>query len=256
MTFMTLFAPDEVTRLSGIGHAGAPRTTMVIVDGWPLSVTRRGDWHCGNANSTWLGDDVTVSGRRRGDRHRDRRDATPSRQSAAADLQQMKAILENQVSPDRRWDKPLSSIIGLWGMLVVWIVAGLNVRFGWPPPVPIGWQVLGAILFVLSTLFGTWAMLENRFFSAVVRIQTDRGHTVVTTGPYRFVRHPGYAAGIFGYLAMPLLLDSLWAFIPALLTIVLIIVRTKLEDETLQAELPGYVEYAQHTRSRLLPGVW
>jgi protein-S-isoprenylcysteine O-methyltransferase Ste14 len=138
----------------------------------------------------------------------------------------------------------------------VWIVAGLNVRFGWPPPVPIGWQVLGAILFVLSTLFGTWAMLENRFFSAVVRIQTDRGHTVVTTGPYHFVRHPGYAAGIFGYLAMPLLLNSLWAFIPALLTIVLIIVRTKLEDETLQAELPGYVEYTQHTRYRLLPGVW
>ena len=161
-----------------------------------------------------------------------------------------------EMSDSKRWDKPLSSIIGLWGMLVVWIVAGLNVRFGWPPPVPIGWQVLGAILFVLSTLFGTWAMLENRFFSAVVRIQTDRGHTVVTTGPYRFVRHPGYAAGIFGYLAMPLLLDSLWAFIPALLTIVLIIVRTKLEDETLQAELPGYVEYAQHTRSRLLPGVW
>lgn len=161
-----------------------------------------------------------------------------------------------EMSDSKQWDKPLSSIIGLWGMLVVWIVAGLNVRFGWPPPVPIGWQVLGAILFVLSTLFGTWAMLENRFFSSVVRIQTDRGHTVVTTGPYRFVRHPGYAAGIFGYLAMPLLLNSLWAFIPALLTIVLIILRTKMEDETLQAELPGYIEYMQHMRYRLLPGVW
>jgi protein-S-isoprenylcysteine O-methyltransferase Ste14 len=148
------------------------------------------------------------------------------------------------MSDSKRWDKPLSSIIGLWGTLIVWIVAGLNVRFGWPPPIPIGWQILGVIVFVLSTLFGTWAMLENRFFSAVVRIQTDRGHTVVTTGPYRFMRHPGYAAGILGYLAMPLLLNSLWAFIPALLTIVLIIVRTKLEDETLQAELPDYGEYA------------
>ena len=159
--------------------------------------------------------------------------------------------------PDsKQWDKPLSSIIGLWGSLVTWIVAGLNVRFGWPPPIPIELQVIGAIVLVLSSLFGTWAMLANRFFSAVVRIQTDRGHTVVTTGPYRFVRHPGYAAGVLGYLAMPLLLNSLWASIPALLTIALIIVRTKLEDDTLQAELPGYVEYTQQTRYRLLPGVW
>jgi protein-S-isoprenylcysteine O-methyltransferase Ste14 len=159
--------------------------------------------------------------------------------------------------PDsKKWDRPLSAIIGLWGTLVVWIVAGLNVRFGWPPPIPIGWQILGAIVFVLSTIFGTWAMLENRFFSAVVRIQTDRGHTVVTTGPYRFIRHPGYAAGILGYLAMPLLLNSMWAFIPALLTIGLIVVRTKLEDKTLRAELPGYTEYTQHTRYRLLPGIW
>jgi len=116
--------------------------------------------------------------------------------------------------------------------------------------------VIGAIVLVLSSLFGTWAMLANRFFSAVVRIQTDRGHTVVTTGPYRFVRHPGYAAGVLGYLAMPLLLNSLWASILALLTIALIIVRTKLEDDTLQAELPGYVDYTQQTRYRLLPGVW
>ena len=159
--------------------------------------------------------------------------------------------------PDsKQWDKPLSSIIGLWGSLVTWIVAGLNVRFGWPPLIPIELQVIGAIVLVLSSLFGTWAMLANRFFSAVVRIQTDRGHTVVTTGPYRFVRHPGYAAGVLGYLAMPLLLNSLWASIPALLTIGLIIARTKLEDDTLQAELPGYVDYTQQTRYRLLPGVW
>ncbi len=159
--------------------------------------------------------------------------------------------------PDsKKWDRPLSAIIGLWGTFVVWSVAGLNVRFGWPPSIPIGWQILGVIVLVLGTLFGTWAMLENRFFSAVVRIQTDRGHTVVTTGPYRFIRHPGYVAGAGGYLALPLMLNSLWAFIPALLTIVLIIVRTYLEDRTLQAELPGYREYTRQTRYRLLPRVW
>lgn len=159
--------------------------------------------------------------------------------------------------PDsKKWDKPLSSIIGLWGSLVAWIVAGLNVRFDWPPSIPIELQVIGSIVLVLGTLLGTWAMIVNRFFSAVVRIQTDRGHTVVTNGPYRFVRHPAYAGGVLTYLATPFLLNSLWAFIPALLTIVLIIVRTKLEDETLQAELPGYTEYVQRTRYRLLPGVW
>ena len=156
----------------------------------------------------------------------------------------------------KTWDKPLSAIIGLWGTLVTWIAAGLNVRFDWSPAIPSELQVIGVIALVFSTLFGTWAMLENRFFSAVVRIQTDRGHTVVTTGPYRLVRHPGYVAGIGGYLALPLLLNSLWSFIPALLTIGLIIVRTQLEDKTLQAELPGYQAYTQRTRYRLLPGVW
>ena len=161
-----------------------------------------------------------------------------------------------ELADSKKWDKPLSSIIGLWGLLATWIVAGLNVRFGWPPPIPIELQVIGLIVFVLGTLFGTSAMIVNRFFSAVVRIQADRGHTVVTSGPYRFVRHPAYAGGVLTYLATPFLLNSLWALIPALLTVVLIIIRTALEDKTLQAELSGYKEYAQHTRCRLLPGVW
>lgn len=165
-------------------------------------------------------------------------------------------LVAAELPDSKQWDKSLSAIIGLWGALVVWIVAGLNERFSWPPPIPIGLQVIGMIVYVLSTLLGTWAMLENRYFSALVRIQIDRGHTVVTTGPYRFVRHPGYAASVLGYLAMPLLLGSLWAAIPAIFTIAIIIVRTRREDETLQTELPGYVKYAQQTRYRLLPGVW
>ena len=99
-------------------------------------------------------------------------------------------------------------------------------------------------------------MVANRFFSAVVRIQTDRGQTVVTSGPYRLVRHPGYAGGMLAWLAAPLALDSLWALLPAALTALALVIRTILEDRMLHAGLPGYAEYAQRTRARLLPGVW
>mgnify|MGYP002684581587 CR=1 FL=1 len=98
--------------------------------------------------------------------------------------------------------------------------------------------------------------MENRFFSGVVRIQTDRGHQVVTTGPYRFIRHPGYVGVLWTYLAMPLFLDSIWAFVPAVLTLAASILRTAWEDKTLQEELPGYKEYAQKTKYRLFPGIW
>ena len=93
-------------------------------------------------------------------------------------------------------------------------------------------------------------------FSKIVRIQTERGHTVVDTGPYRLVRHPGYAGMIVFMLASALALESLWALIPAALVAVVLVIRTALEDRTLLAELPGYRQYAQQTRYRLVPGVW
>lgn len=99
-------------------------------------------------------------------------------------------------------------------------------------------------------------MLENRYFSAVVRVQEDRGHTVCTTGPYRFVRHPGYAGALLFYLLTPVILGTLWAFLPAVLTSIALVIRTALEDITLQEELEGYNDYAKNTRYRLLPGVW
>jgi protein-S-isoprenylcysteine O-methyltransferase Ste14 len=99
-------------------------------------------------------------------------------------------------------------------------------------------------------------MATNRFYSRYVRIQTERGHTVVMTGPYRFVRHPGYVGIIVFMLASGLALGSLWALIPAGILVVILVVRTGLEDRTLQAELPGYKEYARHVRYRLVPGVW
>ena len=99
-------------------------------------------------------------------------------------------------------------------------------------------------------------MGENPFFEKTVRIQSDRGHRVVDIGPYRLVRHPGYL-GFFGWiLSTPLLLGSWWAFVPALLSIAGIVVRTALEDRTLKAELPGYADYAKRTRYRLVPGIW
>jgi protein-S-isoprenylcysteine O-methyltransferase Ste14 len=99
-------------------------------------------------------------------------------------------------------------------------------------------------------------MGANAFFSAVVRIQTDRGHQVADRGPYRFIRHPGYLGAIAFSLGVPLLLESWWALIPGLMSVILFLVRTHLEDQTLQEELPGYSEYAQKVRFRLFPGFW
>ena len=156
----------------------------------------------------------------------------------------------------QRWDRVIVPLIGIIGPLLTLLVAGLDRRFGWTPPLPVPILLLGLALMVAGTLLSTWAMLINRYFSAVVRIQTDRGQTVVSEGPYRFVRHPGYAGGIVAYLAIPLALGSLWALIPAVLTAALTVLRTALEDRLLHAELPGYAEYARRTRDRLLPGVW
>ncbi len=102
----------------------------------------------------------------------------------------------------------------------------------------------------------SWAMASNAFFSTVVRVLADRGHTVCSTGPYRFVRHPGYVGAIAQSFSAPLLLGSLWALIPAGLAALFLIVRTALEDRTLHAELDGYRGYAARVRYRLLPGVW
>jgi protein-S-isoprenylcysteine O-methyltransferase Ste14 len=105
-------------------------------------------------------------------------------------------------------------------------------------------------------LLVSWAMASNKFFSTTVRIQDDRGQTVTSSGPYRLVRHPGYVGFLVSNLATPLLLGSLWALIPAVVLEALVVVRTALEDRTLQAELGGYRDYARRVRYRLLPGVW
>jgi len=156
----------------------------------------------------------------------------------------------------KAWDRVFARLTGPLGSTVILVVAGLDKRFGWSSQVPLAVQVAGLIAFMLGMGLLTWAMAVNNYFSLVVRIQTDRGHTVVTGGPYRYVRHPGYVAGIIFQLGTPLLLGALWALVPAGLTALLLVVRTTLEDRTLLNELEGYWEYAQQTRYRLLPGVW
>jgi protein-S-isoprenylcysteine O-methyltransferase Ste14 len=155
----------------------------------------------------------------------------------------------------KRWDRMLTTLAGV-PMLGAPIVAGLDERFGWSPRLVPAIHLVGLTSFVLGQGLFSWAMASNKYFSTCVRIQMDRGHTVATSGPYRYARHPGYTGYIVSSLGMSLALGSLWAVIPAGLITCLLIVRTALEDRTLQDELPGYKEYAQRVRYRLLPGIW
>jgi protein-S-isoprenylcysteine O-methyltransferase Ste14 len=154
------------------------------------------------------------------------------------------------------WDRVLSLLWGLLSGIGVPLVAGLDVRFGWSPPIPLAVQVLALVLVVLGTALASWALITNAFFAGTVRIQEERGHTVTSEGPYRIVRHPGYSGWILSGLALPVMLGSLWAIIPAVMAAVALAVRTAFEDRMLQAELGGYEEYSRRVHYRLLPGVW
>lgn len=140
-------------------------------------------------------------------------------------------------------------------MLILPLVAGLDYRFGWSD-MPVWLRVIGVIGFIPAAILPYWAMLVNNYLTTTVRIQKERGHRVVTDGPYRYVRHPMYVGLIFGAVCMPLILGSWWALIPGLMIVVAALWRTSLEDQVLQAELPGYADYAQRTRYRIVPGVW
>ena len=148
---------------------------------------------------------------------------------------------------------------GLWALASYFalpLVAGLDVRFGWTQELRVGWHVAGAAVLAAGLGLGGWAMIANAYFSTAVRIQSERGHTVCRSGPYRFVRHPGYVGFILQSLGTPVLLGSLWALIPGITAAALMVIRTSLEDRTLQAELPGYPDYVQEVRYRLVPGIW
>jgi protein-S-isoprenylcysteine O-methyltransferase Ste14 len=128
-------------------------------------------------------------------------------------------------------------------------------RMGWSA-VPLWVVLVGYVLLISGIAVTTWAQAVNAFFEPGVRIQTERAQRVITSGPYRFVRHPGYTAAIAMFIAIPLALASWWALLPAALAIALLVVRTGLEDGLLRAELSGYADYAHRTRYRLVPGIW
>jgi protein-S-isoprenylcysteine O-methyltransferase Ste14 len=156
----------------------------------------------------------------------------------------------------KRWDVVLLGIVGV-AEIAKYVVAGLDQRWGWSPQMPLALQLAGVVVAVLAyDVIIVWAMAVNAFFAQTVRIQDERGHTVATGGPYRYVRHPGYVGSILSQIATPLILGSVWAFIPAGLAALLFVVRTALEDKTLLEELDGYRDYAAKVRYRLLPGVW
>jgi protein-S-isoprenylcysteine O-methyltransferase Ste14 len=160
-----------------------------------------------------------------------------------------------QHADTKPWDNILSPLVGMGGGLVP-LVAGLDARFGWSSAFSSAVKIASLVIFLVGYTLGGYALIENRFFSGVVRIQVERGHHVVSGGPYRWIRHPGYAGALLAYLASPFLLDSSWAILPAAFLSVVLVIRTALEDQTLQAELDGYQEYARRVRYRLLPGVW
>ncbi len=167
-------------------------------------------------------------------------------------------VLAERLGPRKdakKWDTAIVSLIGVI-ILAVYLVAGLDIRYTWTTGFPLAAQIVGTIAAVVGYTIVVWATATNAFFSLNVRIQKERGHSVVTSGPYRFVRHPGYVGSILAYLGTPVLLGSWWAILFGIAMVILMIVRTALEDRTLQNELPGYPEYARNVHYRLLPGIW
>ena len=155
----------------------------------------------------------------------------------------------------RSWDKVLAPLVGL-GSGVILLVAGFDHLYGWSHGFRPLTKIISMVFIMGGYLLGTWALVVNRYFSGMVRIQSERGHKVISSGPYRWMRHPGYISTIFTYLATPFWLDSSWAIVPALAIISLLVLRTYLEDKFLSGELDGYKDYSRKVRYRLLPGIW
>jgi len=154
-----------------------------------------------------------------------------------------------------KWDRIISGLL-IFPWLGIYLVSGLDIRFKWTFELPIWIHILGIFTFVLGNVLVSWSMISNKFFSTAVRIQYERGHIVANTGPYRFIRHPGYLGMIIYHLGTPFILGSLWALIMAGLVVTLFIIRTIFEDNTLKNKLEDYKEYTEKVKYRLIPGIW
>ena len=156
----------------------------------------------------------------------------------------------------KSWDKPLAVVVAVIGPLLLLVSAGLEQRARGRVPAFSSVNWMGLVMVAAGGAFTNWAVASNRFFSALVRIQRDRGHRVVDTGPYAWVRHPGYAGSTVATFGAAWVLDSRWALGVAAAVTAVMVVRTNREDRVLQAELDGYADYARRVRQRLLPGIW
>ena len=167
-------------------------------------------------------------------------------------------LVEERLNPKegmKGWDKFYFAVTTPLYMIAL-VVAGLDARFRWTTNMPLVVYWASVIVYLVGQAIFLWARYTNNYFSSVVRIQTDRGHAVCKDGPYRYVRHPGYVGGFLFTITIGLMLGSWWASMPQIIAALMLVWRTAREDKTLQAELPGYAEFAKETRYRLLPGVW
>ncbi len=156
----------------------------------------------------------------------------------------------------QEWDKLISGLWAIIQYMALPIIAALDARYAWSGEIGAYWQAIGALAYAASLAFSGWAMITNAYFSTAARIQADRGQRVCQTGPYRYIRHPGYLAFIISSFATAILLGSLWALIPAAAAGVLLLTRTSFEDRMLLGELDGYLEYSHKVKYRLIPKVW
>ena len=163
--------------------------------------------------------------------------------------------VRGEVKPGTKESDKIFSLF--YGILIFSMpaVAGLDFRLGWSF-IPLPWAVPGSILWIAGYVLLLWAMVVNIHFEVTVRIQEERGHKVCMTGPYQYVRHPGYVGMILMDIGPPLILGSLWMFVPVCALVILMVIRTAWEDRILRCELPGYTEYAGKVNHRLFPGVW
>jgi protein-S-isoprenylcysteine O-methyltransferase Ste14 len=230
----------ETRRNSVAAQVVVSLLVLVVLALLPLLVSRRWDWW-----EAWAYAAISLGG------------FVVSRALAARrhpDLlsERVRSFGQENVKP---WDKVLAPLVA-FGSALITLTAGLEALGREGPAFGAGAKLAALALILAGFWLGTWALMENRFFSGTVRIQSERGHVVVSSGPYRWVRHPGYAGTLLVYAATPVWLDSWWGLAPAELIAAALALRTALEDQTLQAELAGYAEYAQRVRWRLVPGVW
>jgi len=155
----------------------------------------------------------------------------------------------------KKWDRIITLIISL-PTILMYVFSGLDHRFNWTGDVHIIINIAGLGLISLGSMIFTWSMVSNKFFSTLVRLQIDRQHTVATEGPYKYIRHPGYLGYMIFTLATPIALGAFWGLIFSGIIGILLIVRTALEDATLKKELPGYAEYTENTKYKLIPFLW